>query len=53
MVNALLDKLAWHRLPEIMVYIHVYNIYFSSNLLIMFTVYLLNLYEYILTGVLT
>lgn len=35
-----------------LVYIHVYNIYFSSNTL-MFTVYLLNIYEHILRGVLT
>lgn len=40
-------------LPEIMVYIHVYIIYFSSNMLIMFTVYLLKLYERVLTGILT
>lgn len=53
MVNAILDKLAGNTLPEIMLYVHIYNIYFSSAMLIVFTVHLVSLYECIVTEVLT
>lgn len=52
MVNAILDKLAGNTLPEIMLYVHIY-IYFSSAMLIVFTVHLVSLYECIVTEVLT